>query len=56
MKVEIIDLKKRFQEEKFEILKCINRVLKKGNLVLTKEVENFEKEFCYFQGLGNFIL
>ena len=48
MKVEIIDLKKRFQEEKFEILKCINRVLKKGNLVLTKEVENFEKSICKF--------
>ena len=50
MKVEIIDLKKRFQEEKYEILKCINRVLKKGNFVLTKEVENFEKSICKFTG------
>ena len=48
MRIEVIDLKKRFQEEKFEILKCINRVLKKGNLVLTKEVENFEKSICKF--------
>ena len=33
MKIELIDLKKRFQEEKTEIMKCIKKVLKKGNLV-----------------------
>jgi len=50
MKIEVIDLRKRFQEEKKGILKCINRVLKKGNLVLTQEVQNFEKSICKFTG------
>ena len=50
MKVEIIDLKKRYIEEKTEILKCINSVLKKGNFILTPEVENFEKSICKFTG------
>ena len=36
MKIEVIDLRKRFQEEKTEILKLIKNVLLKGNLVLTK--------------------
>ena len=44
MKIEVIDLRKRFQEEKTEILKLIKNVLLKGNLVLTKEVDNFEKK------------
>ena len=48
MTIEIIDLRKRFQEEKYEILKCINRVLKKGNLILTPEVENFENSICKY--------
>ena len=48
MKVEIIDLKKRFIEEKTEVLKCINGVLKKGNFILTSEVQNFEKSVCKY--------
>ena len=50
MKIELIDLKKRFQEEKIEIMKCINKVLKKGNLILTEEVNNFEKSICDYTG------
>ena len=50
MRIEVIDLKKRFQEEKYEILKCINRVLKKGNFILTSEVQNFENSICKFTG------
>jgi len=50
MKIEVIDLKKRFQEEKHEILKCINRVLKKGSFILTSEVQNFENSICKFTG------
>ena len=50
MTIEIVDLKKRFQEERYEILKCINRVLKKGNFILTPEVQNFEKSICKFTG------
>ena len=50
MKIEVIDLRKRFQEEKKEILNCIKSVLSKGNLVLTKEVQNFEEAICKFTG------
>ena len=50
MKIKIIELIKSFQEEKLEILKCINNVLKKGNLILTPEVQNFEKSICKFTG------
>ena len=50
MTIEILDLKKRYIEEKFEILKCIKKVLKKGNLILTPELQNFEKSICRFSG------
>ncbi len=50
MKIEVIDLRKRFQEEKKELMKSIKRVLEKGNLVLTKEVESFEKKICKYVG------
>ena len=40
MKIEIVDLKKRFQEEKHEIFRCINRVLKKGHFILMNLKEN----------------
>ena len=50
MTIEIIDLKKRFQEERHEILKCINRVLKRGNFILTPEVQSFEQSVCKFTG------
>ena len=48
MKVELIDLKKRYKEEKKEILSVIDRVLSKGNLIMTEEVFKFEKEICRF--------
>ena len=50
MKVEILDLKQRYSEEKYEILKCVKRVLSKGNLILTPEVDSFEKEICKYTG------
>ena len=50
MKVEILDLKLRYQEEKKELLNCIKRVLQKGNLILTSEVEFFEKAVTKFTG------
>ena len=37
MTIEILDLKKRYQEEKYEILKCIKRVLKKDGIFLIIE-------------------
>ncbi len=50
MKVELIDLKDRFKEEKSKILKIVEKVLSKGNLILTKEVKNFENSICKYTG------
>ena len=50
MKVELIDLRDRYQEEKKAILKIVEKVLSKGNLILTKEVQNFENAICKFTG------
>ncbi len=48
MKIEFVDLKLRYADEKKEIDKCINNVLKKGNLVLTEELNKFENDICKF--------
>lgn len=48
--VPFIDLKLRYQEEKEEILKSIDNVLTKGHLILTEEVELFEREAADFIG------
>ena len=50
MKVELIDLRDRFKEEGKAIIKIVEKVLNKGNLILTKEVKNFEKSICKFTG------
>ena len=50
MKVELIDLRARYREEKKDILKLINNVLTKGNLILTDEVKKFEKSICSYTG------
>ena len=44
IKVPFIDLKQRFQEEKAELLACVERVLEQGHLVLTQEVNEFEEK------------
>ena len=43
-KVPFIDLQDRFQDEKEEIMARIESVLTKGHLVLTQEVDEFEKQ------------
>jgi dTDP-4-amino-4,6-dideoxygalactose transaminase len=48
MKIDLIDLKQRFAEEKTEILACLEDVLDRGSLVLTEEVSDFEKSICDF--------
>lgn len=48
MKVELIDLKQRFKSEEKTIMKILHKVLSKGNLILTKEVQNFEKAICKY--------
>lgn len=50
MKIDIIDLKKRYKDERTDLLKIIDKVLKKGNLVMTKEVQKFEKNICKYTG------
>ena len=46
--VPFIDLKKRYQEEKNELLSCIDNVLKLGHLVMTPELTNFENNVCKY--------
>ena len=48
MKIELIDLKSRYKIEKREILKSLDKVLKKGHLVLTNELEDFENKICQY--------
>ena len=43
MHVPFIDLQQRYQEEKAELLACVDRVLEKGSLVLTPELTEFEE-------------
>ena len=42
-KIELIDLKKRYIDEKDQLSRCFDKVLRNGTLVLTDEVQNFEK-------------
>ncbi len=37
-----------YKKNKKKILNLVNKVFKSGSLVLSKEVENFEKNFCQF--------
>jgi dTDP-4-amino-4,6-dideoxygalactose transaminase len=48
MHVPIIDLKQRYSEEREDILKIIDDTLSKGHLVLTPEINDFEKDICNF--------
>ena len=48
MKVDLIDLKYRYIDEHKQILKSINKLLKKGNLILTEEVKTFEDNICSY--------
>ena len=48
MKVDLIDLKLRYIDEKEELLKILDKTLKKGNLVLTSELNEFENNICKF--------
>ena len=50
MKVYIVDFKRKFKEEKKEILKSIKKVLKKGTFILSSELDNLEKSICKFTG------
>lgn len=55
MKVPFVDLKYRYEEEKAEILECLDTVLAKGHLVLTEEVAKFEQEVGEYIGSENVV-
>ena len=49
-KVPFVDLVQRYEEERDEILACVDRVLSKGHLVLTDELAEFEQQVCDYTG------
>ena len=50
VKVPFIDLRQRFEEEKSELLACVERVLSLGHFVLTQEVDEFERQAAAYAG------
>ena len=46
--ISLIDLKPRYKEEQKQLIKIIDNTLKKGNLVLTEEVDKFEEDIKKF--------
>ena len=48
MDVKLIDLKERYKEEKNELINCFKKTVSKGNLILTKEVLDFEDKIKKF--------
>lgn len=51
MKVPFIDLRQRFEEERVELLACVERVLSQGHFVLTREVGEFEEKAAAYAGV-----
>jgi dTDP-4-amino-4,6-dideoxygalactose transaminase len=49
-KIELIDLKQRYKNEKKDLIKIFDETLSSGNLVLTKELDEFENLICKFTG------
>ena len=53
--VPFIDLKQRYEVERVEILACIDKVLSKGHLILTEEVDEFERQVAKYIGVKHVI-
>ncbi len=49
-KIEVIDLRKRYLEERKKILRILDNTLKKGNLILTPELEDLEHKISRYTG------
>lgn len=49
-KVELIDLRARYSDERNKIIRILDKTLKKGNLILTPELENLEKKIANYTG------
>lgn len=50
LKVPFIDLQQRYQDEKDELIACVDRILTKGHLVMTQEVGEFEQKIAEYTG------
>jgi dTDP-4-amino-4,6-dideoxygalactose transaminase len=55
VKVPFIDLKQRYEEEKTELLACVDRVLKEGHFILTQEVNEFEEAAQKYVGVKHVV-
>ena len=55
IKVPFIDLKQRYDEEKTELLACVERVVSQGHFVLTQEVSEFEEAAAKYVGMKHII-
>jgi dTDP-4-amino-4,6-dideoxygalactose transaminase len=51
--IRFVDLIERYAEEKDEIHACVERVLSKGHLILTQEVQELEEKICDFCKIKN---
>jgi len=50
IKVPFVDLKQRFEEEREELMACVERVLSAGHFILTQEVTEFEQKAAAYIG------
>jgi len=55
VKVPFIDLKQRYEEEKTELLDCVERVVSQGHFVLTQEVNEFEEQAAKYVGVKHIV-
>ena len=55
VKVPFIDLKQRYEEEKTELLACVERVVSQGHFVLTQEVNDFEEATAKYVGMKHIV-
>jgi dTDP-4-amino-4,6-dideoxygalactose transaminase len=55
LKVPFIDLKQRYEEEKSELLACVERVVSQGHFVLTQEVSEFEEQAARVVGVKHVV-
>lgn len=55
VKVPFIDLKQRYEEEKIELIACVERVVSQGHFVLTQEVNEFEDAAAKFVGAKHIV-
>ncbi|MGH8222077.1 MAG: DegT/DnrJ/EryC1/StrS family aminotransferase [Woeseiaceae bacterium] len=55
VRVPFIDLKQRYEEEKAELLACVERVVSQGHFVLTQEVNEFEEAAARYVGVKHVV-